>query len=183
MNFNKFTQKSMEAVQLCEKIARDYGNQEIDQEHLLHALLTQDESLIGKLITRMEISLPDFKNSLETVLNRQVKVQGGNAYVSQALNDVLLNASDEAKAMGDEYVSVEHLFLAMVKNPNRDIDELFREYGITKDRFLQALSTVRGNQRVTSDSPEDTYEVLEKDGKDLVEEARSQKLDPVIRRY
>ncbi len=182
MNFNKFTQKSMEAVQLCEKIARDYGNQEIDQEHLLHALLTQDESLIGKLITRMEISLPDFKNSLETVLNRQVKVQGGNAYVSQALNDVLLNASDEAKAMGDEYVSVEHLFLAMMKKPNRDIAELFREYGITKDRFLQALSTVRGNQRVTSDSPEDTYEVLEKYGKDLVEEARSQKLDPVIGR-
>ncbi len=182
MNFNKYTQKSLEAAQMCEKIARDYGNQEIDQEHLLSALLTQDESLLARLITKMEISLPDFQNSLEKILTKQVKVQGGQPYVSQALNDVLLNASDEAKAMGDDYVSVEHLFLAMEKKPNRDLKELFREYGITRDRFLQALSTVRGNQRVTSDSPEDTYEVLEKYGKDLVEEARDQKLDPVIGR-
>ncbi|MBO4411558.1 MAG: AAA family ATPase, partial [Lachnospiraceae bacterium] len=182
MNIQKFTKKSMEAIQLTQKIAHDYGNQEIDQEHFLLALLKIEESLIGRLITKMEIDLPYFTNAVTAIVERQVKVQGGEAYVSQSLNDVLLSGEDEAKAMGDEYVSVEHLFLAMIKKPNKDVKALFQEFGITRDRFLSALSTVRGNQKVTSDSPEDTYEVLEKYGRDLVEVAAKQKLDPVIGR-
>ena len=182
MNINRFTQKSQEALQLTEKIAREYGNQEIDQEHFLYALLTQDESLIARLITKMEIDLGYFKNSVEQLIQKRPKVQGGQPYISQALNDVLNAGEDEAKAMGDDYVSVEHFLIAMIRKPNRSLKELFREFGITMDRFLTALSQVRGSQRVTSDSPEATYEVLEKYGRDLVEVAREQKLDPVIGR-
>jgi len=182
MNINKFTQKSIEAVQNCEKIAHDYGNQEIDQEHFFYALLTQEDALLARLVTKMEIDATYFKNTVEQILNKQTKVQGGQPYISQSLNDVLLNAEDEAKQMGDEYISVEHLVLAMIKKPNKEMKELFREFGFTRERFLQALSTVRGNQRVTSDSPEDTYDVLNKYGRDLVEVARNQKLDPVIGR-
>ena len=182
MNIQKFTQKSIEATQKCEGIAREYGNQEIDQEHLLYALLTVDDSLLSRLIEKMEIDADEFRRSVERVLEKQVKVQGGNPYVSGPLNDVLLGAEDEAKRMDDDYVSVEHLFLAMLAKPNRDLKELFREYGITRERFLQALSTVRGNQRVTTDSPEATYDALGKYGRDLVAVAREQKLDPVIGR-
>ncbi len=182
MNIQKFTKKSMEAIQLSQKIAHEYGNQEIDQEHFLLALLKVEDSLIARLITKMEIDQAYFTNAVNAIVEKQVKVQGGEAYVSQSLNDVLLSGEDEAKAMGDEYVSVEHLFLAMVKKPNKDVKALFNEFGITRERFLTALSTVRGNQKVTSDSPEDTYEVLEKYGRDLVEVAKQQKLDPVIGR-
>ncbi|MBQ6036269.1 MAG: AAA family ATPase, partial [Lachnospiraceae bacterium] len=182
MNIQKFTQKSIEATQKCENIAREYGNQEIDQEHLLYALLTQDESLLLKLIVKMEIDGNEFQRSVEKILEKQVKVRGGQPYISGALNDALLGAEDEAKRMGDDYVSVEHLFLSMLSKPNSELKELFREYGITRDRFLQALSTVRGNQRVTTDSPEDTYDALSKYGRDLVATAREQKLDPVIGR-
>jgi len=183
MNISKFTQKSIEAVQACEKIAHDYGNQEIDQEHLLYSLLKQEDSLLGKLITKMEIDLPYFTGAVEKIVAKQVKVQGaGQAYVSGPLNDVLIGAEDEAKAMGDEYISVEHLFLTMIRKPNSELKALFKEFGITRDRFLTALSSVRGNQRVTTDSPEDTYDVLSKYGRDLVEVAKEQKLDPVIGR-
>ncbi len=182
MNIQKFTQKSIEAIQLAEKTASEHGNQKIDQEHLLYGLLTQEEGLLPKLVTKMEIQLPYFKNSVLQLVENLPKVQGGRAYISQELNDVLNFAEDEAKPFGDEYVSVEHLFLAMLKKPNRALRELFREFGITRERFLTALQEVRGNQRVTSDQPEDTYEVLEKYGRDLVEEARNQKLDPVIGR-
>ena len=182
MIIQKFTQKSIEAIQLAEKTASEHGNQRIDQEHLLYALLTQEEGLLPKLVTKMEIQLPYFRNSVLQLVEKLPKVSGGQAYISQELNDVLNFAEDEAKPFGDEYVSVEHLFLAMQKRPNRAIKELFREFGITKERFLQALQEVRGNQRVTSDQPEDTYEVLEKYGRDLVEEAKDQKLDPVIGR-
>ena len=183
MNINKFTQKSMQAVQDCEKLAYEYGNQEIDQEHLLYALLTQEDSLFAKLVTKMEIQLSYFTESAKQALEKKTKVSGGGQlYISNALNKVLINAEDEAKAMGDEYVSVEHLVLSMIKNPNQAVKVLFREYGITRERFLQALSTVRGNQRVTSDNPEATYDTLEKYGQDLVEKARDQKLDPVIGR-
>lgn len=182
MNINKFTQKSIEAVQNCEKLAYEYGNQEIEQEHLLYALLKLDDSLIGKLIEKMEINLPHFTNNVEDALNKRVKVQGGQVHIGQDLNKVLISAEDELKQMGDEYVSVEHLFLAMIKYPNKAIKAIFAEYGITRERFLQALSTVRGNQRVTSDNPEATYDTLEKYGEDLVEKARNQKLDPVIGR-
>ena len=183
MNINKFTQKSMQAVQDCEKLAYEYGNQEIDQEHLLYALLTQEDSLFAKLVTKMEIQLSYFTESAKQALEKKTKVSGGGQlYISNALNKVLINAEDEAKAMGDEYVSVEHLVLSMIKNPNQAVKALFREYGITRERFLQALSTVRGNQRVTSDNPEATYDTLEKYGQDLVEKARDQKLDPVIGR-
>ena len=182
MNIQKFTQKSIEATQKCENIAREYGNQEIDQEHLLYALLTQDDSLLAKLIVKMEIDESEFRRSVEKILEKQVKVRGGQPYISGALNDALLGAEDEAKRMGDDYVSVEHLFLSMLAKPNSELKELFREYGITRDRFLQALSTVRGNQRVTTDSPEDTYDALSKYGRDLVATAREQKLDPVIGR-
>jgi ATP-dependent Clp protease ATP-binding subunit ClpB len=182
MNLTKFTQKSMQAVEGCEKLAYEYGNQEIEQEHLLLSLLTIDDSLILKLIEKMEIQKEYFVNRVEQSVQKRTKVQGGQVYVGQDLNKALISAEDEAKALGDEYVSVEHLFLAMLKHPNKEIKEIFREFGITRERFLQALSTVRGNQRVTSDNPEATYDTLEKYGQDLVEKARSQKLDPVIGR-
>lgn len=182
MNISKFTQKSIQAVERCEKLAYEYGNQEIEQEHLLYALVTLEDSLILKLIEKMEIQKEHFLNRSEQALQKRVKVQGGQPYVGKDLNKVLITGEDEAKRMGDEYVSVEHLFLSMIKHPNSQIKELFREYGITTERFLQALSTVRGNQRVTSDNPEATYDTLEKYGQDLVEKAKNQKLDPVIGR-
>ena len=182
MNINKFTQKSMEAVQGCEKIASDYGNQEIEQEHLLYILLTMEDSLILKMIEKMEINQQYFVNKVEEMISKRTKVQGGQPYVGQYLNKVLISAEDEMKVFGDEYVSVEHLMLAMIKYPSPSMKELFREFGITRERFLQALSTVRGNQRVTSDNPEATYDTLTKYGQDLVEKARDQKLDPVIGR-
>ncbi|MBQ7564176.1 MAG: ATP-dependent chaperone ClpB [Lachnospiraceae bacterium] len=182
MNIQKFTQKSLEAVNDCERIANEYGNQELEQEHLLYALLTQEDSLILKLIEKMEIDKTHFLNNVEDKLAKRVKVVGGQLYMGSALNTALISAEDEAKQMGDEYVSVEHLFLSLIKHPNPAIKDLFREYGITRERFLQALATVRGNQRVTSDNPEATYDTLEKYGQELVERARSQKLDPVIGR-
>lgn len=182
MNINKFTQKSMEAVEGCQKLAYEYGNQEIEQEHLLYSLLTMEDSLILKLIEKMEINPQYFVNKVEEAISRRTKVQGGQPFVGQDLNKVLISAEDELKTFGDEYVSVEHLFLAMIKYPNKAIKELFKEFGITRERFLQALSTVRGNQRVTSDNPEATYDTLAKYGQDLVEKARDQKLDPVIGR-
>ena len=182
MNISKFTQKSLQAVPDLEKTAYDFGNQEIEQEHLLYNLLHQDDSLILKMIEKMEINKEHFLNRVETVLNDRVKVSGGQPYIGQYLNKALVNAEDEAKAMGDEYVSVEHLFLAMLKNPSPSMKKLFQEYGITRERFLQALSTVRGNQRVTTDNPEATYDTLEKYGQDIVEKARNQKMDPVIGR-
>ena len=182
MNISKFTQKSLQAVQDLEKTAYDFGNQEIEQEHLLYNLLHQDDSLILKMIEKMEINKEHFLNRVETALNDRVKVSGGQPYIGQYLNKALVNAEDEAKAMGDEYVSVEHLFLAMLKNPSPSMKKLFQEYGITRERFLQALSTVRGNQRVTTDNPEATYDTLEKYGQDIVEKARNQKMDPVIAR-
>ena len=187
MNISKFTQKSIEAVQACEKLAYEYGNQEIDQEHLMEALITQEDGLIPKLIEKMELhnesfSKEHFSNKVREYLNKKVKVQGGELRISNDLNKVLISAEDESKAMGDKYVSVEHLFLSLLKNPNRAMSALFKEYGITKERFLTALSTVRGNQRVTSDNPEATYDTLQKYGTDLVEKARNQKLDPVIGR-
>ena len=183
MNISKFTQKSVEAVQNCEKLAYEYGNQQIDQEHLLVSLLKLDDSLILKLITKMRISGEQFTDEAEAALKKLPKVSGGGqVYLTQDLNKVLIDAEDEAKAMGDEYVSVEHLFLCLLKEPNRAIKELFRTYGIDRNKFLQALSTVRGNQRVTSDNPEATYDTLNKYGSDLVEKARDQKMDPVIGR-
>ena len=182
MNISKFTQKSLQAVQDLEKTAYDFGNQEIEQEHLLYNLLHQDDSLILKMIEKMEINKDHFLNRVETALNDRVKVSGGQPYIGQYLNKALINAEDEAKAMGDEYVSVEHLFLAMLKNPSPSMKKLFQEYGITRERFLLALSTVRGNQRVTTDNPEATYDTLEKYGQDIVEKARNQKMDPVIGR-
>ena len=182
MNISKFTQKSIQAVQGCEKLAYEYGNQEIEQEHLLYSLLTIEDSLILKLIEKMEIHKEHFVNRIEQALRARTKVQGGQIYIGQFLNQVLIGAEDEAKQLGDEYVSVEHLFLALLKQPNKAIAEIWREYGITRERFLQALSQVRGNQRVTSDNPEATYDTLEKYGQDLVEKARNQKLDPVIGR-
>ena len=182
MNIQKFTQKSMEAVQDCEKLAYEYGNQEIEQEHLLVALLQQENGLIPQMIEKMEIQLEHFKENATHRLEARTKVSGGQVFVGKDLNQVLIHAEDEAKAMGDEYVSVEHLFLALIRYPNRAIKDLFHEYGITRDRFLQALSTVRGNQRVTTDNPEATYDTLEKYGYDMVERAREQKLDPVIGR-
>ncbi len=182
MNIQKFTQKSIEAVNQCEKLAMEYGNQELEQEHLLYALLTIDDSLILKLVEKMEIDKDYFLDRVKTALEKRVKVQGGQPYIGQYLNKVLISAEDEAKRMGDEYVSVEHLFLSMIQNPNKEIKEIFREYGITRERFLKSLSEVRGNQRVTSDNPEATYDTLEKYGQDLVDKARNQKLDPVIGR-
>ena len=182
MNINKFTQKSVEAVQGCEKIASEYGNQEIEQEHLLYSLLTMEDSLLLKLIEKMEINQQYFVNKVEELIEKRPKVQGGQPYIGQYLNKVLISAEDEMKVFGDEYVSVEHLFLAMIKYPSSSIKELFREFGITRERFLQALSTIRGNQRVTSDNPEATYDTLAKYGQDLVEKAKDQKLDPVIGR-
>ena len=182
MNISKFTQKSVEAIQNCEKIAGEYGNQEIDQEHLLFALVSLEDSLIIKLIEKMEIQPEYFKNRVEDYIAKRPKVRGGNMYMSQALNNVLISAEDEAKRMGDEYVSVEHLFLTMLDKPNREIKELFKEFGITREKFLGVLEEVRGNVRVTSDNPESTYDALSKYGQDLVERARNQKLDPVIGR-
>ena len=182
MNINKFTQKSLQAVQDCERIASDYGNQEIAQEHLLYALLTQDDSLIAKLMEKMGLDKNLIINRVEEAITKRPKVQGGRQYVGQDLNNVLIHAEDEAKPMGDEYVSVEHLFLAIIKYASKDMKALLREMGISREGFLQALSTVRGNQRVTSDNPEDTYDTLNKYGSDLVERAREQKLDPVIGR-
>ena len=183
MNINKFTQKSLEAVQNCEKLAYEYGNQQIEQEHLLYSLLTLDDSLILKLITKMEISKEQFLNEAEQALNGLTKVSGGSQlYISNDLNKVLIHAEDQAKAMGDEYVSVEHLFLALLKEPDKKLKEIFRQYGMNRENFLKALTTVRGNQRVVSDNPEATYDTLEKYGYDLVERARNQKLDPVIGR-
>lgn len=183
MNISKFTQKSVEAVQNCEKLAYEYGNQQIDQEHLLVSLLKLDDSLILKLITKMGISGEQFADEAEAALKKLPKVSGGGqVYLTQDLNKVLIDAEDEAKAMGDEYVSVEHLFLCLLKQPNKAMKELFRIYGIDRNKFLQALSTVRGNQRVTSDNPEATYDTLNKYGSDLVEKARDQKMDPVIGR-
>ena len=182
MNIQKFTQKSVEAVNNLEKTAMEYGNQEIEQEHLLYCLLTQEESLISRLISKMDIDSTLFKEQVDQALNRRVKVSGGQPYVGQYLNKALISAEDEAKRMGDEYVSVEHLFLSLLDNPSPSMKDLFRENGITKDRFLKALSSVRGNQRVTSDNPEATYDTLNKYGTELVERAREQKLDPVIGR-
>ena len=182
MNIQKFTQKSIEAVNACEKLAYEYGNQEIEQEHLLVALLQQEDGLILKLIEKMEIDTEHFMDNALRHLEARVKVSGGQIYVGQYLNQVLISAEDEAKQMGDEYVSVEHLFLSLLKHPNKALKEIFKEYGITRERFLQALSTVRGNQRVTSDNPEATYDTLEKYGYDMVERARAQKSDPVIGR-
>ena len=182
MNISKFTHKSVQAVQDLEKVAYQFGNQEIEEEHLLYALLEQEDSLILKLIEKMEIDKDYFRNSLNQALDAKVKVSGGELRFGQYLNKALVSAEDEAKAMGDEYVSVEHLFLALLRYPSPSMKKLFQEFGITKERFLQALSTVRGNQRVVSDNPEATYDTLNKYGEDLVEKARNQKLDPVIGR-
>ena len=182
MNITKFTQKSIQAVNDLEKLAYEYGNQEIEQEHLLLSLLRHEDSLILKLIAKMEINTEHFRSRAEQALNKRVKVSGGSPYVGEYLNKVLVHAEDEARQMGDEYVSVEHLFLSLLHQPRPALKEIWREYGITPDRFLKALSTVRGNQRVTSDNPEATYDTLNKYGSDLVERAREQKLDPVIGR-
>lgn len=182
MNINKFTQKSLEVVNKCEKIAYDYGNQEIAQEHLLYSLLTLEDSLILKLVKKMDIEEDLLIQATENLIEKRVKVSGGQAYIGNDLNKVLIYAENEAKSMGDEYVSVEHLFLSMIKQPNREIKELFRDFAITKDSFLLVLQAVRGNQKVTTDNPEATYDTLEKYGYDLVERASDQKLDPVIGR-
>ena len=183
MNIQKFTQKSIEAVNMLEKAASDYGNQEIEQEHLLYTLVHQEDSLIARLIEKMGIQKEYFENALESALNKRPKVSGaGQPYIGQYLNKALINAEDEAKKMGDEYVSVEHLFLSMMDNASPSMSSFFREFGITRDRFLQVLSTVRGNQKVTTDSPEDTYDSLTKYGTELVQKAREQKMDPIIGR-
>ena len=182
MNISKFTQKSIQAINNLEKVAYDFGNQEIEQEHLLYSLLHQEDSLILKLVEKMEINKEHFLNRLDDYIGKRTKVSGGQSYVGQYLNKTLISAEDEAKAMGDEYVSVEHLFLSMLRNESPSMKQFFKEYGITRERFLQALSTVRGNQRVVSDNPEATYDTLNKYGYDLVERAREQKLDPVIGR-
>lgn len=183
MNINKFTQKSMEAVQNCEKLAYEYGHQEIDQEHFLYSILAIDDSLIRKLLEKMDINTDVFEAQVRGLLEKRPKVSGNiQVYISNGLNKVLIYAENEAKAMGDEYVSVEHLFLSLLKQPNKDLKDLFKDFGITRDNFLQALSSVRGNKKVTSDTPEDTYDTLNKYGYDLVERAKEQKLDPVIGR-
>lgn len=183
MNIQKFTQKSVEAVNDAEKIAVDYGNQEIEEEHLLLALLQQEDGLIPKLIEKMDIDLEYFKNDAVAMVEKRPKVSGSSqVYVGKDLNACLIHSEDEAKAMSDEYVSVEHIFLSMIHYPNRAIEQKFKEFGITRERFLEALSTVRGNVRVTSDNPEATYDTLEKYGYDMVKRAREGKLDPVIGR-
>ncbi len=182
MNINRFTQKSMQAVQDCEKLAYDYGHQEIAQEHLLYCLLSDADGLIPKLFAKMEIDVNVFLAQVEGLLKKRPKVQGGQVYISNDLNKVLIYAENEAKAMGDEYVSVEHIFLSLLKNQSREVKELFKDFRIDRERFLAALATVRGNQKVVSDNPEATYDTLEKYAVDLVERARAQKLDPVIGR-
>ena len=182
MNIQKFTQKSLDAINSLEKITYDHGNQEIAQIHLLYAMLTQEDGIMPKLIEKMEINLEHFTDNVESHIAKRPKVSGGNAYIGNKLNKVLISAEDEAKAMNDSYVSIEHLFLSMLKYPDTDIKDLMNEYGITRERFLTALATVRGNHNVTTDNPEATYDTLEKYGQDLVERARSQKLDPVIGR-
>ena len=182
MNINKFTQKSLEAINNCEKLAYEFGNQEIDQEHLLFSLANQDDGLIGKMIEKMGLDLNSFKNAVRNLLDKKPKVQGGDLRISNDLNRVLISAEDELKQFNDDYVSVEHLMLALIKYPNKALKELFKDYNITKEGFLKVLAEVRGNQRVTSDNPEDTYDTLKKYGVDLVERARQQKLDPVIGR-
>ncbi|MBR1909797.1 MAG: AAA family ATPase, partial [Lachnospiraceae bacterium] len=182
MNIQKFTQKSLDAINSLEKITYDHGNQEIAQIHLLYAMLTQEDGIMPKLIEKMEINLEHFIDNVESHIGKRPKVSGGNAYIGNKLNKILVSAEDEAKAMNDSYVSIEHLFLSMLKYPDSDIKDLMNEYGITRERFLTALATVRGNHNVTTDNPEATYDTLEKYGQDLVERARSQKLDPVIGR-
>lgn len=182
MNINKFTQKSIEAVKRCEKVAYDYGNQQIDQVHFLYSLVTIDESLIKKLLIKMEVDVSVLEYRLQELLSKKPKVTGGEVYISNDLNKVLIYAEDEAKKMGDAYVSVEHLFLSIIKQPSGEIKELLKEFRITRDGFLEALASVRGNQTITNDNPEDTYDTLNKYGYDLVERARDQKLDPVIGR-
>lgn len=182
MNINKFTQKSVEAVKNTEKLAYEYGNQQVEQLHLLYALLTLEDSLILNLVQKMGVSKEMLINEIAEQLKRLPKVSGGQLYLSEGLNKVLISAEDEAKAMGDEYVSVEHIFLALLKYADKVVKDIFKSYGINRDRFLKALSQVRGNQRVTSDNPEATYDTLNKYGSDLVERARAQKLDPVIGR-
>ncbi|MBR0173001.1 MAG: type VI secretion system ATPase TssH, partial [Lachnospiraceae bacterium] len=180
MNVSKFTQKSIEAVNGCEKLALEYGNQEIEQEHLLLSLLTVEDSLIKKLIEKMGIDVQTFLNRAQDAVAKRIKVQGGKQYVGEKLNRVLVEAEDEAKAMGDEYVSVEHLFLQLIKHPNKEVKEIFSQFGINRNAFLSALQEVRGNQRVTSDNPEATYDTLEKYGQELVEKAKNGKIDPII---
>ena len=182
MNIQKFTQKSIDAINNTEKAAVDFGNQELKEIHLLYALVNQEDGLIPKLVEKMEINLPHFTNNIEAHIGRLPKVSGGSLRMSEKLNKVLITAEDEAKAMGDAYVSVEHLVLSILKYPDDDIKSLMSEYGLTRERFLKALAGVRGNQTVTSDNPEDTYDTLEKYGQDLVERAKAQKLDPVIGR-
>ena len=182
MDFNKYTQKSLEAIQNTQNLALEYGNQEIDQIHLLYALLSKEDGLILRLIDKMELNTEGFKFQTEKILSERVKVQGGQQYMSQDLNRTLMQAEKESKQMGDSYVSVEHLFLALLETGNRDLRTLFKNFDITRNRFLKALMEVRGNQRVTSDNPEATYDTLNKYGQDLVERAREQKLDPVIGR-
>ncbi len=182
MNISKFTQNSIQVTQNCEKLAMDYGHQEIDEEHLLYSLLVIEDSLIGKLLKKMEIVVEVFTAQVEGLLKKRPKVSGGQLYISNDLNKVLIYAEDEAKRMGDEYVSVEHLFLSLLKQPSSELKELFKTFGITRESFLKALQSVRGNQKVTNDNPEATYDTLEKYGQDLVERAREQKLDPVIGR-
>ena len=184
MNIQKFTQKSVEAINNCQQLAYEYGNQQIEQEHLLYALLTLEDSLIRRLIEKMGIDPAGFTEYAQRQVNGLTKVQGSNAqvYVSNALNKVLLGAEQEAKSLGDDYVSVEHLFLALIKHAAGGVKKAFQEYAIDRERFLKVLSTVRGNQRVTTDNPEATYDTLEKYGEELVSKARDQKLDPVIGR-
>ena len=183
MNINKFTQKYMEAVQGCEKLAYEYGNQEIDQEHFLYSLITIEDSLIAGLLEKMGIERNAFTRDTEALIQKKPKVSGGGQiYISNSLNKVLINAEDVAKQLGDSYVSVEHLFIAMIDDPNKEIKELFKRYNVNKDAFLKVLSTVRGNQKVTTDNPEATYDTLKKYGQDLVERAKEGKLDPVIGR-
>lgn len=182
MNIQKFTQKSIQAVNELEKIAYEFGNQEVEQEHLLMSLLRQEDSLILKLVEKMGIQKEHFLERLEQLIAGKPKVSGGQVYIGQHLNKALVSAEDEAKQMGDEYVSVEHLFLSLLDHASPSMKEFFKEYGITRERFLQALVTVRGNVRVTSDTPEDTYDSLNKYGEELVEKARRQKMDPVIGR-
>ena len=182
MNINRFTQKSVESINNSQKIAMDHGNQAIEQLHILYSLLDIEDSLIEKLLEKMEVPVEDFKRALEEKINSLPKVSGGQQYFSQDANKVMMNAEDHAKAMGDEYVSVEHLFLALLKDGDKKIQELFKQFHITKDGFLQALSSVRGNQKVVTDNPEGTYDSLNKYGYEMVERARQQKFDPIIGR-